>query len=173
MGVPANSTAQPQPGEVPNSPAIPQLDDIPSSPIAVKNAEASEFGTPPSKSYPVAFPKTPGSATKTGNVEAPGSRLRHNITMRKAAANSATKSGPSTPKRLSIGGGSDAENLSFDMGEVEMIGSADSLPQIATPFTRSGQANFVTLREQEKVHTSLLSVCSPVTPSLHLGHGRD
>lgn len=151
MGVPSNSTAQP-PGEVPNSPAIPQLDDIPSSPITAKNADtASEFGTPPSKSYPVAFPKTPGSATKNGNLEAPGSRLRHNITMRKAAANSATKSGPSTPKRMSLGAGSDVENLSFDMGEVEMIGSVENLPQVATPFTRAGQANFVTLREQEKV----------------------
>ena len=155
MGVPANSASQPA-GEVPNSPAIPQLDDIPSSPIATKNADtASEFGTPPSKSYPAAFPKTPGSATKAGNLEAPGSRLRHNITMRKAAANSATKSGPSTPNRAPSG--SEVENLSFDMGEVEMIGSAENLPQVATPFTRSGQANFVTLREQEKV--ALVGFC--------------
>ncbi len=152
MGVPANSASLPAAGEVPNSPAIPQLDDIPSSPIATKNSDStSEFGTPPSKSYPVAFPTTPGSATKIGTLEAPGSRLRHNITMRKAAANSATKSGPSTPKRLSVGPGSEVENLSFDMGEVEMIGSTENLPQVATPFTRSGQANFVTLREQEKV----------------------
>lgn len=152
MGVPANSASLPAAGEVPNSPAIPQLDDIPSSPIATKNSDStSEFGTPPSKSYPVAFPTTPGSATKIGTLEAPGSRLRHNITMRKAAANSATKSGPSTPKRLSVAPGSEVENLSFDMGEVEMIGSTENLPQVATPFTRSGQANFVTLREQEKV----------------------
>ena len=154
MGVPSNNGNSNATVEAPQSPAIPQFEDIPSSPIAPQSADThSEFGTPPPKSYTAAFPRTPGSASKnSATLEAPGSRLRHNITMRKAAASSATKSGPSTPKKMALNAGSDVENLSFDMGEVEMLGSAENLPQAATPFSRTGQANFVTLREQEKVY---------------------
>ena len=38
------------------------------------------------------------------------------------------------------------------MGDVEMLTSADNLNQmVTTPFAKTGQANYVTLKEQEKV----------------------
>ena len=117
----------------PNSPAIPMdMDDIPVSPIAA----STDFGSTPTKSY-AAFPRTP-QGTGAAVLEAPSSRLRHSITMKKVAA------GLDDPNAEA--------NLSFDMGDVEMLTSADNLNQLAaTPFAKTGQANYVTLKEQEKV----------------------
>jgi len=117
----------------PNSPAIPSdMDDIPVSPIAA----STDFGSTPTKSY-TAFPRTP-QGTAAAVLEAPSSRLRHSITMKKVAA------GLDDPNADS--------NLSFDMGDVEMLTSADNLNQLrATPFSKTGQVNYVTLKEQEKV----------------------
>ena len=96
----------------PNSPTIPSdIDDIPVSPIVA----STDFGSTPTKSY-AAFPRTP-QGTVPVVLEAPSSRLRHSITMKKVAA-----------------------------------GLADNLNQlVATPFSKTGQANYVTLKEQEKV----------------------
>lgn len=138
MGNPSNELAtQKTPlknrAAAPNSPAIPSdLDDIPVSPIA---ASTTDFGSTPTKSY-AAFPRTPQDTAAV--LEAPSSRLRHSITVKKMAA------GLDDPN-------SEA-NLSFDMGDVEMLTSADNLNQLtATPFSRTGQVNYVTLKEQEKV----------------------
>lgn len=114
----------------PNSPAIPSdLDDIPVSPIAA----STDFGSTPTKSY-AAFPRTP-QGTAPAVLEAPSSRLRHSITMKKVLDDPNSEA-----------------NLSFDMGDVEMLTSADNLNQmVTTPFAKTGQANYVTLKEQEKV----------------------
>ena len=119
----------------PNSPVIPSdIDDIPMSPIGI----STDFGSTPTKSY-AAFPRTPQQQTAAPIVlEAPSSRLRHSITVKKAL--SAQGNSPADP------------NLSFDMGDVEMLTSADNLNQLTTlPFAKTGQANYVTLKEQEKV----------------------
>lgn len=121
-------------GNVPNSPAIPSdMEDIPVSPIAA----STDFGSTPTKSY-AAFPRTP-QGTQANVLEAPSSRLRHSITMKKVAAGL-------------VDDGNAEANLSFDMGDVEMLTSADNLNQlVATPFSKTGQVNYVTLKEQEKV----------------------
>ena len=124
----------------PNSPAIPSdFEDIAMSPIALSTGAAStDFGSTPTKSY-AAFPRTPQGNIAPAVLEAPSSRLRHSITMKKA---------------LSVQGSAanDENNLSFDMGDVEMLTSADNLNQLTTtPFAKTGQANYVTLKEQEKV----------------------
>lgn len=130
----------------PNSPAIPSdFEDIAMSPIAVSTGAAStDFGSTPTKSY-AAFPRTPQANIAPAVLEAPSSRLRHSITMKKA---------------LSVQGsvaGNDENNLSFDMGDVEMLTSAENLNQLAaTPFAKTGQANYVTLKEQEKVKIPLM-----------------
>lgn len=120
-----------------NSPAIPSdFEDIPVSPVALS---VTDFGSTPTKSY-AAFPRTPQGAIAQGVLEAPSSRLRHSITVKKA---------------LSAVAGNDPtaeNNLSFDMGDVEMLTSAENLNQMTTtPFSKTGQANYVTLKEQEKV----------------------
>lgn len=122
----------------PNSPAIPSdIDDIPMSPIALSNGAAStDFGSTPTKSY-AAFPRTPQHQQQTAQtvLEAPSSRLRHSITVKKVLSDT----------------GNDP-NLSFDMGDVEMLTSAENLNHLtAIPFAKTGQANYVTLKEQEKV----------------------
>lgn len=120
----------------PNSPALPSdIDDIPMSPIALSNGAAStDFGSTPTKSY-AAFPRTPQQQPAQNILEAPSSRLRHSITVKKVLSDA----------------GNDP-NLSFDMGDVEMLTSAENLNQLtATPFAKTGQANYVTLKEQEKV----------------------
>lgn len=119
----------------PNSPAIPSdMEDVPVSPIAA----STDFGSTPTKSY-AGFPRTP-QGTSAAVLEAPSSRLRHSITMKKVAAG------------LVVDDGNAEANLSFDMGDVEMLTSADNLNQLAaTPFSRTGQVNYVTLKEQEKV----------------------
>ena len=117
----------------PKSPTIPSdIDDIPVSPIVA----STDFGSTPTKSY-AAFPRTP-QGTVPVVLEAPSSRLRHSITMKKVAAG--------------LDDANAEANLSFDMGDVEMLTSADNLNQlVATPFSKTGQANYVTLKEQEKV----------------------
>jgi hypothetical protein len=147
MGNSSNSEAthktpiKARPTAGPKSPAIPSdFEDIPMSPIALSaEAASTDFGSTPTKSY-AAFPRTPQANIAAAVLEAPSSRLRHSITMRKA---------------LSAQGsvvGNDENNLSFDMGDVEMMTSAENLNQLtATPFAKTGQANYVTLKEQEKV----------------------
>lgn len=150
MGLPSNSAAG-NAETVPQSPAIPSdyESDIPSSPIAALDAPSSEFGSTPAKSY-TAFPRTPGSPGKL-TLEPPSSRLRHSITMRKAAAaSSASKSLQGTPV-VATAVDLAPENLSFDMGEVEMLSSGEHLNQLATPFAKTGQVNYITVKEQEKV----------------------
>jgi len=126
----------------PNSPAIPSdFEDIGMSPIALSTgATSTDFGSTPTKSY-AAFPRTPQANNAPTVLEAPSSRLRHSITMKKA---------------LSVQGSAannDENNLSFDMGDVEMLTSADNLNQLtSTPFAKTGQVNYVTLKEQEKVN---------------------
>lgn len=119
-----------------NSPAIPSdFEDIPVSPVALST---TDFGSTPTKSY-AAFPRTPQNAISQGVLEAPSSRLRHSITVKKAL--SAAGNDPNADN-----------NLSFDMGDVEMLTSADNLNNLtATPFSKTGQASYVTLKEQEKV----------------------
>lgn len=125
-----------------NSPAIPSdFEEIPMSPVAFSNGAAStDFGSTPTKSY-AAFPRTPQGTALA--LEAPSSRLRHSITVKKALSNAAA-------------GPADEANLSFDMGDVEMLTSAENLNQLTmTPFAKTGQANYVTLKEQEKVTSHL------------------
>lgn len=129
----------------PHSPAIPSDIDIQMSPIAISTgAGSTDFGSTPTKSYS-AFPRTPQQQQHSAIVlEAPSSRLRHSITVKKALSDQ-----PGTPND---------PNLSFDMGDVEMMTSADNLNHLTTtPFSKIGQANYVTLKEQEKVNcTSFL-----------------
>lgn len=129
----------------PNSPAIPSdIEDIPMSPIAA----SSDFGSTPTKSY-AAFPRTPQQQSAPVVLEAPSSRLRHSITVKKALSSQ----GQGTPNK-------NDPNLSFDMGDVEMLTSADNLVQLtATPFAKTGQANYVTLKEQEKVKLDKIIFC--------------
>ena len=77
-------------------------------------------------------------------MDPPSSRLRHSITMRRAAKDLLIEDEATA-----------AENLSFDMAEVEMIGSGENLMQLATPFSKIGQVNYVTLKEQEKVRSDI------------------
>lgn len=141
---------------VPGSPAIPsEMEDIPMSPMALSVAASTDFGSTPAKSY-AGFPKTPGSG-KANNLQLdpPSSRLRHSIAMKKAAGLLSTANNNNNSNNNNADK-EDVHNLSFDMGEVELLGSNDSLmnthnPLIMTPFAKVGQANFVTLKEQEKV----------------------
>lgn len=130
----------------PNSPAIPSdIDDIPMSPIALSTGAAStDFGSTPTKSY-AAFPRTPQQQQQQQVLEAPSSRLRHSNTVKKAlSAQGANSPNPNDPMA--------DNNLSFDMGDVEMLTSADNLNQLTSvTFSKTGQANYVTLKEQEKV----------------------
>ena len=147
MGNPRNDTKN-TPKKVPitvptGSPAIPSdFDEIPMSPVAFSTGAAStDFGSTPTKSY-AAFPRTPQAAVAPPVLEAPSSRLRHSITMKKALS--------------VVQGDAQAENnLSFDMGDVDMLTSADNLNQLnSTAFSKTGQAQYVTLKEQEKVKNS-------------------
>lgn len=130
----------------PNSPALPSDfdDEVPMSPVAFSTGAAStDFGSTPTKSY-AAFPRTP-QQQQEAVLDAPSSRLRHSINMKKALS-------------VQVREESQAENnLSFDMGEVDMLTSADNLNQLPqTPFSKTGQANYVTLKEQEKVGFDLI-----------------
>ena len=125
------------------SPAIPSdFEDIQMSPIGVYSvgAGSTDFGSTPTKSYAgEVFSRTPqGGATI---LEAPSSRLRHSINIKKAISIQSEKAAQVD------------NNLSFDMGDVEMLASSnENLNQIpSTPFAKTGQANYVTLKEQEKV----------------------
>ena len=162
MGLPKSNNPP-----VPNSPAIPSdfESDVPSSPISTASeAPSSEFGSTPSKSAYQSFPRTPGTITKAlGMNEVPSSRLRHSVTMRAALkgfqdeeGNEESVHGSPLQQELDMNEALNPENISFDMADVDMAASNDSLRPVATPFAKTGQVNYLTMKEQERVRSIVL-----------------